>query len=62
MSIQSQENRMRKLARLLSSDLGYIWGERESGPNGAKKETMSYPQLLERLGRMHREYAYERAA
>lgn len=150
MSIQSQENHMRKLARLLSNDLGYIWGERESGPNGAKKEflntgkaflrtlaqdlrfrdakvtgnaagiavsgacyltgmwrkgsglhicleqpcfltenvlcyrsvrtmqdheggcnhyirraeleTMSYLQFLERLGRMHREYAYERAA
>lgn len=37
MSIQSQENHMRKLARLLSNDLGYIWGERESGPNGDKK-------------------------
>lgn len=28
---------MRKLAGLLSRDLGYIWGERESGPNGDKK-------------------------
>lgn len=37
MSIQSQENNMRKLARLLSGDLSYIWGERESGPNGDKK-------------------------
>lgn len=37
MSFQSQENNMRKLARLLSRDLGYIWGERESGPNGDKK-------------------------
>ncbi len=37
MSIQSQENHMRKLARLLSQDLSYIWGERESGPNGDKK-------------------------
>lgn len=37
MSVKSQENNMRRLANLLSKDLGYIWGERESGPNGAKK-------------------------
>lgn len=37
MSIKSQENAMRKLTKLLEDDLGYIWGERESGPNGAKK-------------------------
>lgn len=36
MSIQSQETSMRKLARLLGHDLGYIQGERESGPNGDK--------------------------
>lgn len=38
MSVQSQEKNMRRLAELLSHDLGYIWGERESGPNGDKKE------------------------
>ena len=37
MSVQSQENYMRRLAVLLSHDLGYIPGERESGPNGDKK-------------------------
>lgn len=37
MSFKSQENNMRRLAELLSSNLSYIWGERESGPNGAKK-------------------------
>ena len=37
MSVQSQEKHMRKLAELLSRDLGYIHGERESGPNGDKK-------------------------
>ena len=37
MSVQSQEKNMRKLADLLSRDLGYIWGKRESGPNGGKK-------------------------
>ena len=37
MSIQSQENSMRRLAALLSHDLSYIYGERESGPNGDKK-------------------------
>ena len=37
MSHKSQEKNMRKLAGLLSRDLSYIWGERESGPNGDKK-------------------------
>ena len=37
MSIKSQENNMRKLAGLLSRDLSYIWGEKESGPNSDKK-------------------------
>lgn len=29
---------MKAIAGLLAQDLGYIYGERESGPNGAKKE------------------------
>lgn len=37
MSIQSQKANMRQLHELLSCDLGFIRGERESGPNGAKK-------------------------
>lgn len=37
MSVKSQEANMRKLAGLLSRDLNYIQGERESGPNGDKK-------------------------
>jgi hypothetical protein len=37
MSVQSQEKNMRRLAELLSHDLSYILGERESGPNGDKK-------------------------
>lgn len=37
MSEKSQEKNMRKLAELLSHDLGYIWGEKEGGPNGDKK-------------------------
>ena len=37
MSIKSQEKNMRRLADLLGRDLSYIWGERESGPNGDKK-------------------------
>ncbi len=37
MSEKSQEKNMRRLAELLSRDLGYIWGEKESGPNGDKK-------------------------
>lgn len=37
MSIQSQQSNMRQLRDLLSRDLGYLHGERESGPNGGKK-------------------------
>lgn len=37
MSHKSQKKNMRKLADLLGRDLSYIWGERESGPNGDKK-------------------------
>lgn len=37
MSVKSQEANMRKLADLLSQDLSYIYGEKESGPNGAKR-------------------------
>jgi len=37
MSIQSQKKNMKAIHSLLSQDLGYIFGERESGPNGAKK-------------------------
>lgn len=41
MSHKSQEKNMRKLAELLDRDLSYIWGERESGPNGAKKQFLN---------------------
>lgn len=37
MSNKSQELNMRRLAALLSQDLSYIRGERECGPNGAKR-------------------------
>ena len=37
MSVKSQENNMRRLAALLGQDLSYIFGEKESGPNGSKK-------------------------
>ena len=37
MSIQSQQGNMRRLCDLLSRDLGHLHGEREGGPNGAKK-------------------------
>lgn len=38
MSIQSQEKNMKAIHGLVSQDLGYIYGGRESGPNGAKKQ------------------------
>ena len=37
MSIKSQENNMRRLSELLGSDLSYIYGDKENGPNGDKK-------------------------
>ena len=52
MSHKSQEKNMRKLAGLLSQDLSYIWGERESGPNGAKKQFLSTGRtFLRELGK-----------
>jgi hypothetical protein len=38
MSKESQTKNMRRLAELLCTDLGYIFGKKESGPNGAKAE------------------------
>lgn len=38
MSIQSQQKNMKNIYSLVSQDLGYIYGEKESGPNGAKKQ------------------------
>lgn len=46
MSVKSQENNMRRLADLLSQDLGYIWGEKESGPNGAKKTFLNLGKVF----------------
>ena len=41
MSIKSQQTNMKIIHNLVSGDLGYIYGERESGPNGAKKQFLS---------------------
>ena len=38
MSIKSQQQNMKTIHGLVSQELGYIYGERESGPNGAKKQ------------------------
>ena len=38
MSVKSQQANMKRLAFLLSKPLGYIYGKRESGPNGEKAE------------------------
>lgn len=46
MSMKSQELNMRKLASLLSHDLGYISGERECGPNGAKKTFLNLGKVF----------------
>ena len=46
MSIKSQENNLRRLADLLGQDLSYIWGERECGPNGAKKTFLNLGKVF----------------
>lgn len=46
MSIKSQEAHMRQLALLLSSDLGYIFGERENGPNGNKRTFLNVGKVF----------------
>ena len=52
MSLQSQTRNMKLLADLLEQDLGYIFGERENGPNGAKKDFLSTGKtFLTGLGR-----------
>lgn len=38
MSMQSQQKNMKKIHSLVSQNLGYIYGQRENGPNGAKKQ------------------------
>jgi len=38
MEYRLQKKKLERLTLLLSQDLGYIWGEKECGPNGAKKE------------------------
>ena len=46
MSVKSQETNMRRLAELLSQDLSYIGGERECGPNGAKKTFLNVGKMF----------------
>lgn len=46
MSVKSQESNMRRLADLLSQDLSYIGGERECGPNGAKKTFLNLGKVF----------------
>lgn len=46
MSIKSQETNMRRLAVLLSQDLSYIWGDKEQGPNGAKKTFLNLGKVF----------------
>ncbi len=41
MSMEAQARNMKVLSALLSQDLGYIAGPKESGPNGAKAKFLS---------------------
>lgn len=50
-TVKKQEILMRRLGELLSHNLGYIYGERESGPNGEKKEFLDKgKRFLSQLG------------
>lgn len=52
MSMQSQKKNMKIIHSLVSQNLGYIFGERESGPNGAKKQFQTKSAtFLRALGR-----------
>lgn len=46
MSIKSQEGHMRQLALLLTTDLGCIFDERGSGPNGSKKAFLNVGKVF----------------
>lgn len=46
MSIKSQEATMRKLAGLLCHNLSYVWGKRESGPNGVKRTFLNLGKVF----------------
>ena len=46
MSMKSQENNIRRLAILLKQNLSYIGGERECGPNGAKKAFLNLGKVF----------------
>lgn len=46
MSMKSQQENMRRLHELLSRDLSYIQGERECGPNGAKKAFLNQEKVF----------------
>lgn len=41
MSVKTQQANMKAIHTLVSQDLGYIYGENESAPNGAKKQFLS---------------------
>ncbi len=46
MSHKSQEKNMRRLSELLGQNLSYIRGERECGPNGAKKQFLNMGKVF----------------
>lgn len=52
MSFKSQERNMRRLAELLSHDLSYLSGARETGPNGDKQTFLNLGKtFLRALGK-----------
>jgi hypothetical protein len=52
MATSAQQKKMGEIYCLLQLDLGYIYGERESGPNGAKKDFLrKSAAFLRQLGK-----------
>jgi len=52
MSLSLQQKRLGEIYNLLISDLGYIYGDRETGPNGKKKEFLTKSAaFLRQLGK-----------
>ncbi len=52
MKLSAQEKRMGEIYNLLQQDLSYVYGERECGPNGIKKEFLQKAAaFLRQLGK-----------
>ncbi len=52
MKLNAQEKKMSEIYNLLQQDLGYVFGDKESGPNGIKKDFLrKSAAFLRQLGK-----------